>query len=417
MDLEDVYLHFLDKFESLQKPRSVAEARITSNELEGLKSWFLKRLEARMWCESTCQVVLPNEASASRQEMFGALILLLASEVCRAESSEDAVWPAVNAVFKENTICYQALFVGGQPTTICKNALAAGARRLNLRNLIDRYGAQEYFDTLKLQFGFTLRGAVRRLPEWLDGLGLPIAVKILSGVETEYGDLNSSSFTKLWKTLHDFRRGRVSEEYTSAVLRGSPWIRLEWTAQLLQAAKLRITRPPSGPGPDPPPEPICEPMLRWENLSKPTLLLRINYERICEILSDSDTATFAIDGRVVDRWTAQEGGGWRGKRDLPCQPENARPNLRPKLMSISSQGRLIEEVDLLEMGIGETLLIFDLGSGTSIDPASRLDPAKDYAVICDADLSIPDAIPDLRLTDRSAYRLVSPWPLDLRIFL
>ncbi|HXI41951.1 MAG TPA: hypothetical protein VNH83_18350, partial [Bryobacteraceae bacterium] len=285
--------------------------------------------------------------------------------------------------------------------------------------MIDRYGAQEYFDTLKLQFGFTFKGAVRRLPEWLDGLGLPIAVKILSGVEPEYSDLKSSSFTELWKTLQQFRRGRVSEEYTSAILQASPWIRPQWTAQLLRAAKLRPNRTPSASitteALDRLSEPACEPILQWEYPSKPRLVLRLNEERICQILGESESATFAIDGRVVDRWLSQEGGGWRGKRELPCQPESAKPNLRPRQLSISSEGKPVEEIDLLEVGMGEPLLIFDLKSGHPVDPASRLEPNRDYALICDTDLSVPDALPALKLKNCSAYRLVAPWHRELRI--
>lgn len=51
-----------------------------------------------------------------------------------------------------------------------------GSRRLNLRNLIDCSGRQEYVDTVRMQFGFTLRGARKRLPDWLAGLGRPVAV-------------------------------------------------------------------------------------------------------------------------------------------------------------------------------------------------------------------------------------------------
>src|ERR1039457_1260759 len=244
--------------------------------------------------------------------MFGALLLVLASEVCRVSSNEDSVWPAVTAVLKTDTVSFPALFVGGQPTTACKNAVAAGSRRLKLRNLIARYGAQEYFDTLKLQFGFTLRGAVRKLPQWLDGLGLPIAVRILTGGEPEYGDLKSSSFTDLWKALQDFRRSRVSVEYTSKLLQESPWICSEWTPELMRAAKLR---PPRLQTPSDvqevlgrSSEAICEMLLRWEYPLKPELFLQLNEEHIYEILGEGETAVFAIDGRVVDRWTAQESG-------------------------------------------------------------------------------------------------------------
>lgn len=232
-ELEDIFLHFVEKFEAFPNPSSVVEARITSDELEALTRWFSERWEPGMWCESTWQIPISNKISASRQEMFGALFLIVAAEVCRDISNEEAVWPAVTTVLKANKTGFSALFAAGQPTTACKKAIAAGANKLNLRNLVDRHGSQEYFDTLKLQFGFTLKGAVRKLPDWLGGAGSPIAVKILSGDEPEYSDLKSSSFTKLWKTLRDFRSNRISEEYTTAILQSSPWIRHHWTAELL----------------------------------------------------------------------------------------------------------------------------------------------------------------------------------------
>jgi len=75
MDLEDVFLHFFKSFETLPSPRSVAEARITTDELEGLKLWFSERWGMpRMWCEDPFQIGLPNQILASRQEMFGALL-------------------------------------------------------------------------------------------------------------------------------------------------------------------------------------------------------------------------------------------------------------------------------------------------------------------------------------------------------
>jgi hypothetical protein len=192
-ELDDVFLHFLVRFEALPVPRSVAEIRVTTDEFEALKLWFSEGWgKPRMWCEDTFQIDFSNQVSASRQE-----------------------------ILKADKVSYPALFVAGQPTTACKKAMAAGARRLSLRNLIDRYGAQEYFDTLKLQFGFTLRGSVRRLPEWLDGLGPPMAVRILTGAEPEYEDLSSNSFAGLWEALRHFRRDGVSREVTSAVLERS----------------------------------------------------------------------------------------------------------------------------------------------------------------------------------------------------
>ncbi|HUS04896.1 MAG TPA: hypothetical protein VMZ52_01270 [Bryobacteraceae bacterium] len=175
MELDDVFLQFLKRFDDLPNPRSVAEARITTMEIEALSVWFSQQWgKPRMWCESTFQAHIADETFASPQEMFGAVLIILASEVCRARSNEDSVWPAVTAVLKADAVSFPALFVGGQPTTTCKNAVAAGARRLKLRNLIDRYGAQEYFDTLKLQFGFTFRGAVRSCLSGSMASGFPL---------------------------------------------------------------------------------------------------------------------------------------------------------------------------------------------------------------------------------------------------
>jgi hypothetical protein len=45
MELEDVFLYFFTKFRGLQTPRSVAEARITSDEIASLQQWFSRQYE------------------------------------------------------------------------------------------------------------------------------------------------------------------------------------------------------------------------------------------------------------------------------------------------------------------------------------------------------------------------------------
>jgi hypothetical protein len=202
--------------------------------------------------------------------------VILSGELCRDQCGEDAVWPAVSLVLKADTLSFPTLFVGGQPTPACKVAMAAGARRLGLRNLIDRYGAQEYFDTLKLQFGFTLQGARKR------------------------------------------------------------------------------------------------------------------------------------SGR----------GGWSGPRAIPCEPENAKakPNLRPKMLFISSdEGKPIAEINLFDEGLGDPFLLFDLKNGSAVDLASRLDVQKDYALLCESDLTVTGVDHCLILNERRVYRLKCPWPPDLKV--
>jgi hypothetical protein len=169
-ELDHVFWHFFTKFQVLPTPRSVAEARVSAHEVEFLTGWLVERgAWARHWCERTWQDKIEGDFTASDREMFGALFLIFASEVIRDQCNEESMWPAISKRLRGNKSAYTVLFdANGQPSANCKDAIAAGARKLDLRNLIDRYGKQEYFDTLKLQIGFTFKGATNRpgAPIW-----------------------------------------------------------------------------------------------------------------------------------------------------------------------------------------------------------------------------------------------------------
>jgi hypothetical protein len=426
-ELDEVFGHFHARLENIPgSPRSVAEASITSDDLGSLIEWFSDlHKKPRMWCDDPWQRKIAGIGNVSNQEMFGALLIILASEVCRDKSSEEELWPAVAAVLEKDKHSFPLLFDGNrQPGALCKKAMAEGSRRLNLRNLIDCSGnRQEYVDTVRLQFGFTLRGARKRLPDWLAGLGRPVAVRILCGDEGGFEHLKSASFSKLWKTLDGLRRRRIERDYAASVLQTSAWIRPEWVDEILtltEASANRVYSPFSvshggSATVDAASEPVCELTLRWEAGSKPRFRLRINDDRACEILGASRKAQFAVDGTTVGTWVAQEGGDWHGERELPCEGKLSLTNLRPGLLTISGDSKLLEEVDLSDLGTGEALSIFDLRSGEPVNLNARLDPGRDYAFICDTDLSVPGATQLTKSKNRCAYRVVSPWPKDLRV--
>lgn len=428
-DLEDVFLYFVRSLPPTP-PVSVAEAKFTDKELACLKCWFSELTgKPRNWCDDPWQISLGEMGTASPQEMFGALLIILAAEVCRAKSNEEELWPAAAGVLQADKITFPALFATGrQPSALFKKAISAGARRLNLRNLIDCSGRLEFADTIRLQFGFTRRGALKRLPEWLDGLGRPVAVRILLGEEDEFSGLRSASFTKLWKTLRDFRRRLVEKEYAASVLASSPWTRPEWTDELLGVCGQRPNRistsrpeeehglsaqPDSSEDADLSSEPICELSIQWPEGSKPRLQLRLDRDRVSEILTGKQKAAFAVDGLPVGTWVAAEGGGWHGAELLPCEPERRPANLRPGFLAITGDGEILEEIDLSDLRTKDALLIFDSTNGSLLCPAARLDPRRAYVVICDSDLSVAGAAQSMQFKSRSAYRLEAPWPDDL----
>jgi hypothetical protein len=421
LELEDLFLHFSARVGRVPAPRSLVEAGFTDKEIEELREWFVERWELPFWCDDRLRQ--EAAAGASRQEMIGALILILATAQCREHADEDSVWPAVTKAFRSSK-GYPALFVAGQPTAPCKRAMAAGVRRLGLRNLIDRQGKQEYFDTLRLQFGFTRRGAEKRLAEWLAGF-VPLPVKILSGEDLECIDLRSESFSVLWKALKKFRDNHVAREYTRLVLEASPWVRHDWIEGLLEvAAKGRPSRvSDSLPAQEvnggvraSVAERLCEPILEWPEDSGPRLILRLADARMLEILGDSAAVEICIDAKTVDRWTLQEGGGWRGKRSIHCPNFGAKANLRPKVLLIKApDGAILHEVDLREVGLAEPVVIFDLISGDVVDAGNRFDRSLEYGFVCDADLSVEGASQQIAVHGGWAYRTGRPWGEDLKI--
>jgi hypothetical protein len=423
-DLDDVFLHFHSRLEQIPAPRSVAEARITPEELSGLIRWFSDlRKKPRMWSDDPWQRKIENGVIVSNQEMFGALLVILASEICRDTASEEEVWPAVTAVLAVDKLTFRLLFdANRQPGTLCKKALAEGARRLNLRNLIDCSGRQEYVDTLRLQFGFTLRGAQKRLPEWLAGLGRPVAVRILCGEEKGFEHLQSLSFRNLWTTLDAFRKRKIDSEFASAMLAKSPWIRTEWVDQILRVTETSrnrafaaVSTSSLSEGFDTTAEPICNLTLQWDPSERPRLRLHLNDERIGEILGASSRAQFSVDGAVVGTWVVFDGGQWNGERQLPCEPRGAPPNLRPVRLAISVDGELREEVDLSEFGINDALAIFDIRTGRLVSQTSSFDILREYAFLCDTDLSVPGAVREYKSRSRSIFAVASPWTSDLHV--
>jgi hypothetical protein len=133
----------------------------------------------------------------------------------------------------------------------------------------------------------------------------------------------------------------------------------------------------------------------------------LNEERVYELLTGKNTAVFAVDGVVVDRWSMDASGTFRGDRLLICQKADQPSNLRPRSLSISCNGEPVETADFATFGFDDSFLIFDLGTGGKVDANEILQPNRDYAIVCDPDLNVPGAT-FVKGKDRSVYRLARP---------
>lgn len=355
--------------------------------------------------------------SASPSEVVAGLLLILGAEVCRSEGTEGAVWPYVRRCLPEK---FEAdVFPGGQPCIDLKDALYRVTRRLGLRNAIGWEDSQEYFNTLKLQFAFTRRGARRRLAEWLVGLGEPVAVQALRGEDASHSEVASECFRRLWRVLKRYRAGHLGEDDARRVLEDSSWIRGDWIDELLKQARAR--REQLGTGEDAGAGPEAERKhgvsvparlaLDWSGRD-PVFSLELDEDEVEAITAgwNAQRLRITIDDAQPVTWRRQSPGAWHGLRQIPLRNWNA-----AALTISSANGGDCAEFDLGETGLREDVLIFDRNDGGLLHPAAHMKTTRAYALLCDDVLELADADSDglVRKLGRRLYRLPAGWPQTL----
>ena len=209
--LEQVFEPLRAKAVQYEHAWSIAELRLPEGDIRWLRSWlgYLTPKSAENWIYSVMLAKYADDACATYRQMFGSLLICAGAEVCREKSREDSVWPAIRSILPESHALRRELFLpNGQPSPLTKDVIADAVRVLNLRHAMDIEGTQQWFVTIKLQFGFTYRGAKNRLAEWLVNLGRPRAVQYLDG-ESEFSELTSDSFQSLWRALKQYRQNLI----------------------------------------------------------------------------------------------------------------------------------------------------------------------------------------------------------------
>lgn len=175
-----------------------------------------------------------NSALQQRQPELGLRLLLSIICVARQEATEGQIWPAVRTGLNLSEQAGEVIFLGnGHPREEVKVLIEKTCRKFHLRNIFGQDGAHEWFGSIYLQFGFTKRGFIKMLPEWLMGYNRPNTIgRLLNDPE-----LKSESFKKLWETLLAFRRGNAVESNTRRIIEESPWVLPDWADELLLATK------------------------------------------------------------------------------------------------------------------------------------------------------------------------------------
>lgn len=430
--LEEVFEPLQKRAMAFERPWSIAELKLSEKEVSWLRDWFssLTPQNTENWIKSVMLARFPGKAYATYRQMFGALLVCVGAEVCRDESREDSVWPTIRSILPSSHALQRELFLSnGQPSCPTKDLIADAVRALNLRHAMDLEGTQQWFITIKLQYGFTYRGAKNRLAEWLVNLGRPHAVQYLNG-ESHCPELASESFQWLWQALLQFRRDRIGDAEVRPLLQSSPWTRSHWIDDLLREARERIETLGVGDGPDPDGEstedanvqeefrPVSGLSLKWAGGAIPRLCVNLDKHAIQEATQgvDANELDFYVDGAKVTRWVRQKDGTWAGNEYLYAEPEsqNKLPNLAPRVLAVRSRsGDVLAEWDFSDSGLLDWVLVFDMDNSRMVKAAEEwLEPERHYAILCDRQCEIRCCTPvetfEKAGVARKAIRLPAP---------
>lgn len=195
--------------------------------------------ECRCWLAEIQQARHVDVSLALRclEPEFGLRLLLAIVYVARRQATEGQIWPAVRAGLHLSASVADLLFhSNGQPRSEVKNVIEKCCRQFNLRHVFGQDGAQEWFGSIYLQFGFTKRGFDKMLPEWMMGYNQPNTIERL----LDDPSLCSESFKRLWFALIAYRRGNITESQATRLINDCPWVLEEWAPDLLLAARKRL---------------------------------------------------------------------------------------------------------------------------------------------------------------------------------
>ena len=283
--------------------------------------------------------------------------------------------------FSKSTL--RLLYVNGQPTRSFRDALETAARWLNLRHVFGIEGLQNWFDTVYLQFGFTYRGFIRRLPEWLVGQGRTQAIQHLLD-----GQMQSESFCALWDALRNFRRNNIKLEQLKTILGKNPWVLPEWSDELAIQATTRIDL---GYGGEINPyeaddvfEPFLdEPLLRWNPPHPPQFVCHASNLAKFDL---SEPVYYIV---IAEHICAQLQRNPEGIYSFHPSEEIVLPIMAPFLVAtlVSSIGQIVSSITLQLWDNNDEIAVFRASSGKRIDAwQDTMRTDAEYIIITASDL-------------------------------
>lgn len=210
-------------------PWSIVEVFGSSAERGLLRRWGREGIADVKWLRSR-SVSHEGEQIPARNAL-ALLFLAYSAETVRSESSEGEMWRQIRQSLNAS-LATEFFHSNGNARPWLREATELVCRRLHVRHAFGQEGEQGWLRTVYLQFGMTKAG-FKRLPYWLSGYGVPVAVEDL---QDRSADLFSPTFAAVWEALGDYRIGARAEREVRKLLVSNPWAGPEFAEELLASA-------------------------------------------------------------------------------------------------------------------------------------------------------------------------------------
>lgn len=219
---------------------SVAELQLSAQDFNCLRNWGATGTFSPRNLSKRIRV---GASIFSGREALALLFIVYAAEVGRRDAAEGDLWTAVYESLGgglKDFLMMHLSFGNVGPRPWLRSELERVFREYNLRHAFDGAGTQAWVKSIYLQFGFTQKGLIR-LPWWLCGQQLPVAVQELLGK----GSNGSASFVQFWQCIKEYRWKGVAAEELQQCLRENPWLPPAGIVALTRAAtsKMHVAGP------------------------------------------------------------------------------------------------------------------------------------------------------------------------------
>src|SRR5260370_1214919 len=228
---------------------------------------------------------------------------------------------------------------------------------------------QHWFDTVYLQFGFTRRGFIGRLPEWLTSQVQTQAVQLLL-----QGKVSSPSFRELWQSLLEYRRKSITQQQLRKRLSYNPWILPEWIEDLVRqaSAKPHLGSGERGNSPNTRAEEEIErfldnPVLRWDPPSPPQFICHVS--NLVNLDLEESTYKLVIAGHCCWQLFRRIDGSYK----VEPSDEIVLPVLAPSLVAnlVTEDSRVVHSMTLQLWDEYEDVTAFLPSTGDRFDPCKH----------------------------------------------